>query len=361
MRAADLLVVGIPDKDLDSDTRKRLEALGPGAVLLLPRNVEDMEQLVELIGELRELLPEALVTIDVEGGRVDTLQAVMGGTPAPSDLAAGSASLAHETGRWVGHALRLFDVDFDLAPVVDLDRGEENNALDGRYLGADPESVLVRARAFLRGLHTAGVGGCLKHFPGLGGATDDTHYMGSSVYLPRDELARDLEPFRELGELAGAVMVGHANYPAFDRDGLPATLSPRILRELLRDEVGFAGVAVSDDLEMKALDDWGEPAERAQSAFVAGCDLLVVPHSLDAAEAIAERLEAPRFEERREEAAARLGGFRDHLKALGVRHEQELLDSGVRRGYDLDLVQEKLAVLREAAARAREGGEAAAE
>jgi len=364
MRAADLLVVGIPDKDLDGDTAKRLEALGPGALLLLPRNVEDMEQLVELIGELRELLPQALVTIDVEGGRVDTLQAVMGGTPSPTDLAAGSASLALETGRWVGHALRLFDVDFDLAPVVDLDRGEENNALDGRYLGAEPESVLVRARAFLRGLHTAGIGGCLKHFPGLGGATDDTHYMGSSVYLPREELNRDLEPFRELGELAGAVMVGHANYPAFDRDGLPATLSPRIVGGLLRDEVGFDGVAVSDDLEMKALDEWGNPAERAEAALLAGCDLLVVPHDLDAAEAIAERLDGERFAERREEAGARLGRFREHLQALGVRHEQELLDSGVRRGYDLDLVQEKLAVLREAAARAREergGGEAVAE
>lgn len=354
MRAANLLVVGIPDTDLDGDTRKRLEALRPGAVLLLPRNVEDMEQLVELVGEIREQLPESLLAIDVEGGRVDTLQAVMGGAPSPADLAAGSASLALETGRWVGHALRLFDVDFDLAPVVDVDRGEENNALDGRYLGTDPEQVLVRARAFLRGLHTAGIGGCLKHFPGLGGATDDTHLMGSSVYLPREELERDLEPFRELGELAGAVMVGHANYPAFDRDGLPATLSPRILRELLRDEVGFAGIAVSDDLEMKALDDWGDTPERAQAAFLAGCDLLVVPHSLEAAEAIAERLDTPRFEARREEAGARLRGFREHLQALGVRHEQELLDSGQRRGYDLDLVQEKLAVLREAATKARD-------
>lgn len=349
-RGADLLMVGIPGKSLDGETRSALEKLQPGALVLQPGNVDDdVEDFVELINELRALLPGTLFAADAEGGRVDALAAVTGGAPSPTDLAAGSPSLAYETGRWLGHAVATFDIGLALAPVVDLDRGEENNALDGRYLGSDPEAVTARARAFLRGLHTAGVGGCLKHFPGLGGATDDTHYMGSTVYLPKKELEVDLVPFRELAEIAGAVMVGHANYPAWDRDGLPATLSPSILGGLLRDDLGFGGVVLSDDLEMKALADWGDVPERAAAAFLAGCDLLLVCHSLDAAGAAADRLDADDLADRREVAGARLARFREDLVALAVRHEQERLDAGVIRGYDFEEVVEKLDSLRKAA------------
>lgn len=358
MRGADLLMVGIPGKTLDGDTRSALEALQPGALVLQPGNVdEDVEDFVELINELRALLPNALFAVDAEGGRVDTLAAVTGGAPSPSDLAAGSPSLAYETGRWLGHAVAIFNIGLALAPVVDLDRGEENNALDGRYLGRDPQAVTVRARAFLRGLHTAGVGGCLKHFPGLGGATADTHHMGSAVYLPKKELETDLMPFRELADVAGAVMVGHANYPTWDRDGLPATLSPALLGNLLRGDLGFGGVVLSDDLEMKALDDWGDVPERAAAAFLAGCDVLLVCHSLEAAAAAAERLDADDLAERREEAGARLARFREDLVALGVRHEQERLDAGVIRGYDFEEVVEKLESLREATQRSAERAE----
>ncbi len=360
MRGADLLMVGIPGADLDSTSEKQLARLRPGGLVLLPRNVDDdPDHLVDLITALRAQLPETLFAIDAEGGRVDSLAPLLGGAPTPGQLGRGSPSLAFETGRWLGHGVRLFDIDVALAPVVDLDRGEQNNALDGRYLGADPEAVTVRARAFLRGLHSAGVAGCLKHFPGLGGATDDTHYQGSKVYLPRRELARDLEPFRDLAEFAGAVMVGHANYPAHDRDGLPATLSPAILGPLLRDEVGFRGVAFSDDLEMKALDGWGELAERAEAALLAGCDLLLVCQSLEAAEEAAGRLDAGLLATRREEAYARLRRFREHRRSLAVRHEQERVDAGVLRGYDFETIEEKLAALREAAARQDEQPEAA--
>lgn len=352
MRGADLLMVGIPGRSLDGETRDKLAELSPGALLVRPENVDDdVEDFVELINELHELLPDALFAVDAEGGRVDSLAAVTGGAPAPSQLAAGSPSLAFETGRWLGHAVAIFDIELALGPVVDLDRGEENNALDGRYLGPDPEAVIARARAFLRGLHTAGVGGCLKHFPGLGGATDDTQLMGSTVYLPKKELERDLVPFRELAEVAGAVMVGHANYPAYDRDGLPATLSPKLLDDLLRGELGFAGVVISDDLAMKALESWGDMPERAAAACAAGCDLMIVCHDLDAAAASAERLGADDLAERREVAGARLAGLREDLKSLAVRHEQERLDAGVIRGYDFDEVVDKLAVLRESTER----------
>jgi beta-N-acetylhexosaminidase len=349
MRGADLLVVGICGKALSGDERKRLEELQPAAVLLRPANLEEVDQVTELVRELRRVLPRSLLAVDAEPGRVNSLEPLTGGAPGPATLAAGAVSFAYEAGRWLGHAVALFDIDLDLAPVVDLDRGEENNALDGRYFGSDPEVVGSRARAFVRGLHTAGVGGCLKHFPGLGGATDDTHFMGSTVYLPRRDLDRDLAPFRELGELAGVVMVGHANYPAYDRDGLPATLSPTLLDALLRGEVGFSGVVLSDDLDMKALDGWGEVAKRAEAALVAGCDLLLVTGDLEAAVEAARRLDAPEHEERRRRAGARLSRLREDLEALTIRREQERLDAGVMRGYDLEEVVDKLAVLRESA------------
>jgi beta-N-acetylhexosaminidase len=361
MRSGALLAVGLSGKSLGGDERRRLEALQPGALLLRPRNVDDVDQVTELVAELRRVLPEVVLAVDAEPGRVNTLEPLTGGAPAPAALAAGSASLAYETGRWLGHAVALFDIDLDLAPVVDLDRGEEGNALDGRTLGRDAEAVTGRARALLRGLQTAGVGGCLKHFPGLGGATEDTHARGSAVYLPRKDLEQDLQPFRELGELAGVVMVGHANYPAFDRDGRPATVSPVLLDEVLRREVGFGGVVLSDDLGMKALDGWGTIPERAEAAFTAGCDLLLVGEDLAAAEAAAERLGVSELAERRALAGERLARLRDSLRSLAVRHEQERLDAGVMRGFDLEEVVEKLGVLRESAERQAAGrGEAEA-
>jgi beta-N-acetylhexosaminidase len=247
---------------------------------------------------------------------VDTLAAVTGGAPSPSELATGSPSLAYETGRWLGHGLAIFNIGLALAPVVDLDRGEENNALDGRYLGSDPEAVTARARAFLRGLHTAGVGGCLKHFPGLGPSRGDTHFETGLVEGEAEELAPDLEPFARLADLAGAVMVAHAVFPGLDPERRPASLSRPIASLLLRGRLGFSGVAVADDLEMLALEPWGGLAERSEAALVAGCDLLPVCHTLEAVPAVLERLERPELAGRLAEARERLAGYRRALREL---------------------------------------------
>jgi beta-N-acetylhexosaminidase len=216
----------------------------------------------------------------------------------------------------VAHSLRLFDLDVDFAPVVDLDRGEKDNALDDRYLGGRPADVTPRARAFLRGLHTGGAGGCLKHFPGLGGAAQDTHFKVSVVYVSLQALLADLDPFEALARLAGAVMVSHAIYPAYDDEKRPATLSPPILGGLLRGRLRFDGVAFSDDLDMKALDDWGDLPARSAACFAAGCDVLLVCQSLDALPEIVARLEAPALAERRQEAHRRLETYRQRLRTL---------------------------------------------
>ncbi|HTQ81302.1 MAG TPA: beta-N-acetylhexosaminidase [Thermoanaerobaculia bacterium] len=316
MRANELVFAGVPGPDLDRDSAALLARYQPGGVVLLGWNFKTVEQLAELTAEIRRLLPEVVLAIDAEGGRVDRMRSIVGPSPAAAALGRRPPSLSYQAGLWIARSMRLFDFDVDFAPVVDLDRGETGNALDGRYFGAGPEAIVPRARAFLRGLHAGGAGGCLKHFPGLGGAGQDTHHEGSVVYLPADDLRVDLEPFAALGELAGAVMVGHAAYPAYDSSMRPATLSPEILGGLLRGRLGFTGLTLSDDLDMQALAPWGEMADRAVQAFAAGCDTLLVCHRLEDLGAVIEGLEQPNLDERRAEALERFDVYRQRLRTL---------------------------------------------
>jgi beta-N-acetylhexosaminidase len=342
MRAAEQVFVGIPGTELDAPTTRLLSEHPPGGIVLFKRNIKDPEQLNALVTDLRRLLPEAVFAIDQEGGRVDRLKDVVAPAPAGSVLARHAPSLSYQAGTWVAHALRLFDIDLDFAPVVDLDRGEKDNGLDDRYLGAGPAEVIVRAQAFLRGLHAGGVGGCIKHFPGLGAAPADTHFKVASIFLPSDDLRRDLEPFEALCRFAGAVMVSHAVYPAYDTRQRPATLSPPIVQGLLRDRVGFEGLVMSDDLEMDALKEWGDLAERSELALEAGCDVLLVCHTLEALPGIVARLEQPRLADRLGEAHRRLDAYRQRLQTL--RSAQDYIatmrESG--RGERLEKVRQML-------------------
>jgi beta-N-acetylhexosaminidase len=273
---------------------------------------------------------------------VDRLKDVVGPAPAASFLAAKSPSYALQAGNWVAQSLRLFDLDVDFAPVVDLDRGQADNALDGRYLGKTPKEVIPRAQAFLRGLHSGGAGGCIKHFPGLGGAGEDTHYHMSAVYLPAEELRPDLEPFAALSRLAGAVMVGHALYPAYEPSMRPATLSPEVIGGVLRGRLGFDGLAFSDDMEMKALDEWGDLPERCEIAFAAGCDVLLVCHTLEALPDIVARLDRPELKERLSEANSRLEVFRQRLATLRTARDYVAFMSQSSHGERLDRVRQAL-------------------
>lgn len=350
-RAADHVFVGIPGPSLDSRTAELLERHRPGGVILFGRNIEDEVQLDELVTHLRRLLPDVILAVDAEGGRVDRLRDVVGPAPAPADLARHAPSLAYQAGCWIGRALRLFDVDVDFAPVVDLDRRQQDNALDERYLGATADEIVPRALAFLNGLHAGGVGGCIKHFPGLGGAGEDTHYHMSCVYLPAEELRADLEPFAELAPAAGAVMVGHAIYPAYDGVDRPATLSPPILGGLLRGRLGFEGLAFSDDMEMKALANWGgDLAECCEIAFASGCDVLLACHTLEALPGIVARLEAPGLAARLEEAGRRLESYRHRLATLRSAREYVAMMKEGSRGERLEAVRGALEQIRVAAA-----------
>jgi beta-N-acetylhexosaminidase len=345
MTAAEFVFVGIPGRDLDAATAARLSRFQPGGVVLFQRNVKSAEQLLALVCELRRVLPRAVLALDGEGGRVDRLREVLGPAPAASWLARRSAAMALAAGRWMAQALRLFDLDVDFAPVVDIDRGERGNALDDRYLGPRSSLVTPRARAFLRGLHSGGIGGCLKHFPGLGAAAADTHLGLARIGLPAEALAPDLKPFASLMSLAGAVMAAHAVYPAYDPKERPASMSPPILHDLLRGRLGFPGLVFSDDLEMGALAAWGDLPARAEAAFAAGCDVVLVCEQLDALAEIDARLKKRRHDERRRDAGRRLEIYRQRLRTLRWASESVSLVRDPARKDQLAIVRQGLASL----------------
>ncbi len=345
MNPGRFLFAGIPGGHLDRATAKLLSAEPPGGIVLFARNIESAEQLTDLVGELRRSVPGAVIAIDAEGGRVDRLKAVVGPAPGASLLARHPPAASNLAGHWIAQALRLFDIDLDFAPVVDLDYGERDNALDGRYLGGRVPAVLQRARAFLRGLQSSGVGGCLKHFPGLGGATADTHHQTSVVNLSRQALDADLRPFEALLPVTGAVMVGHAVYPALDTRQRPASLSPEIIGDLLRAQLAFDGLVLSDDLEMQALASQGDLPTRAEAAFAAGCDALLVCETTAALPDIAARLARPRHAKRRAEADRRLAEHRQRLRTLRWTGDAGNLVRGRSRATQVQVVKNGLAGL----------------
>jgi len=316
VKGGGVLFVGFEGPRLTTTERSLLRRLQPAGIILLPRNIEDETGLRALLAELRLLCRRAILALDAEGGPVDRLRRLVAPAPAAAALAAVSPRKALAAGRWIGAALRNFGFDLALAPVVDLDHGLRDNALDRRCYGATPRAVTARARSFLRGLHRSGVGGCLKHFPGLGAAATDTHQEHATVLLSRRRMARDLAPFVALAGEAESVMAGHAVYPALDPAFLPATLSPTLCRGLLRRNLRFRGALLSDDLEMGALERHGNLPDRGEAALAAGCDGLLFCRDLAAAPSIARRLTRPALAGRLRQATARLAVLRRSLASL---------------------------------------------
>ena len=212
--------------------------------------------------------------------------------------------------------------------------------------------MIPRARAFLRGLHAGGVGGCVKHFPGLGGAGEDTHFRGSAVYLPAAELQADLEPFAALG---AAGRRGHgrrtASIPAYDGEQRPATLSPPILGGLLRGRLGFEGLAFSDDLEMEALAPGATSPSARRPAFAAGCDVLPICHHCEVLPEVVARLDDLGLASRRMEAYARLDRYRQRLRTLHEAHEHTTTHRPGHTSHRLEEIRQRLAELGEIARR----------
>ena len=305
-----LFGIGIGGTSLSEAEREILAAHPPYGVILFRRNIESLPQLEALVGELRRA-GAGLLFLDQEGGPVDRLKEVL--APAPSLQRAARLGLSRTAGELAGAALRRVGFDVDLAPVVDRGLpGAGAQVLGERCASDDPAAIERAASEFLDGLHAAGVGGCLKHFPGLGRAKLDTHQSLPVLEPDPGEKALDLAPFVGLMEKARAVMISHAA----GTDGIPASLSEGVATGLLRGGIRFTGAAFSDDLEMGALDAFGELPERCARAASAGCDLLFVCRRIEDYPSCVAAVERLVPERRRLEAAERLQAFAVHVSEL---------------------------------------------
>jgi beta-N-acetylhexosaminidase len=325
MKRTDLfpLVVGLPGTTVTDDDRALLERARPAGVILFSRNIETPDQTRELVARLEDLEPLPFVTADLEGGTVNRLSALWGDLPAPAEAAAAGRRAMRALGEAAGAACRNLGIQLDLAPVVDLDCPGGCVGEQGRCLGSDPDRVVVLARIFNEGLGKWGVSGCSKHFPGLGPVPADTHAELPILESDEKELARQLEVFAELGPDFPAVMVAHVVVPGLGDAERPASLS----RSVVERAAGLPGspVVLADDLEMGALDGWGELPERVLTAIHARNHGILICNACDRIEEIVNHLEDmaeedPTITPRLADMNARMGTLaRDlHQKAAAV-------------------------------------------
>jgi beta-N-acetylhexosaminidase len=287
------LFIGLPGTEVDAEARELIEEIQPGGIILFGRNIESPQQVRKLLDDARKLVPTPLLCgVDQEGGLVDRFREIF--PPMPSARALrqhGDLSGVRTLGRITGEVLRMLGFNINFAPVMSIitkERSQLTNGLYSRSFGSSPGEVLGYTTVYMRGLQGTGCLGCLKHFPGIGAGAVDSHIEMPLVPLSRDDLlAQDLAPYIELFQRADdrvrVVMVSHGGFPNIDikkgtTGGLiePASISPRIVTHLLRQELGYRHLVVTDDLEMGAIAKHCEIEDAAVRAFNAGEDMLLI-------------------------------------------------------------------------------------
>ena len=287
------LFIGLPGTELDAESRALIEYVKPGGVIVFGRNVAGPEQLRALLDSVRELVPTPpLFGIDQEGGLVDRLRRIF--TPMPSARTIrqhGDLAAARALGRITGEVLRMLGFNINFAPVMSImtdDRDLLSNGLYSRSFGRSPGEVLGYTTVYMRGLQGTGMLGCLKHFPGIGSGEVDSHEEMPVVRLSHDDLiAQDLAPYIELfqrrDDRVRCVMVSHGGFPNVDikeetTGGLiePASLNYNIVTRLLREELGYKHLVVTDDLEMGAIARHYEIEDAVVRAALAGEDMFLI-------------------------------------------------------------------------------------
>ncbi len=285
--------IGLPGTELDAESRDLIEEVKPGGIIIFGRNVASAQQLRNLIDGVRELLPVGpLVGIDQEGGLVDRLRKIFTPMPAARTIRQhGDLAASRALGRITGEVLRMLGFNMNFAPVMSVMTDERDllsNGLYSRSFGRSPGEVLGYTTVYLRGLQETGILGCLKHFPGIGAGEVDSHEQMPLVKLSHDDLiAQDLAPYIELfqrqDDRVRCVMVSHGGFPNIDirkefAGGLlePASLSHNIVTRLLREELGYQHLVVTDDLEMGAISRVCDIRAADILAIVAGEDFMVI-------------------------------------------------------------------------------------
>jgi len=313
-----LVIGGFAGTSLPQGFAERLASGELGGAILFARNITaDVEQVAALCASVARTHPDPppIVSVDQEGGRVARIkEGVLRLPPARTLGERLELDLLERVGMAMGAQLAALGFSLDYAPVLDVHTNPTNPVIGDRAFGSQPEKAALAGLAFARGLSASGIASCAKHFPGHGDTQTDSHIELPRVRHDRARLdAVEITPFRLAAPHVPAIMSAHVVYDALD--DVPATLSHRIATDLLRDELGFRGVLISDDLEMRAVAATYDAGEAAVLAIEAGCDALLVCSDEDAQRAACAALvkrarSSASFRARCEEAHARVVALR---------------------------------------------------
>lgn len=277
------VMVDIKGTSLEKDELSLLQHPNVGGLLLFTRNYEDKAQLRELIRKVRSVRPDILIAVDHEGGKVQRFRKEFTVLPPASEYGKQydqspkqALQLAEENGYQMAKELIDCGVDISLAPVIDVDGPSQVIGGLGRAFHADPEILVEIARAFVQGMNRAGMQATGKHYPGHGTCQLDSHVAKPIDDRSQEALEQDLKPFRLMAHDLAALMPAHVVYPAVDAEH-PAGFSKRWLQQILRDDIGFKGLVMSDCLSMEGAK-LGSARERAEKALEAGCDMVIMSH-----------------------------------------------------------------------------------
>jgi beta-N-acetylhexosaminidase len=309
-----LLIAGFDGQTLPIELRSLAREFGLGGVILFARNIAEPEQVAELCFDAARLVPNLplWVSIDQEGGRVARLKAPFTEWPPMATIGrSGDVGLAGRFARALGAELRAVGITLDYAPVLDVHTNAKNPVIGDRALSDKADDVATLGAAIVRGLQAEGVAACGKHFPGHGDTGVDSHLELPLLEHPVERLReRELKPFKAAIDAdVASIMTAHVLMPALDEQR-PATLSRRVVTGLLREELKFEGVILSDDLEMKAIASTYAVPAAAALAIDAGCDGVLIcsgDHDVQASslEALIHAVEEDRLRVTRVEDALR--------------------------------------------------------
>jgi beta-N-acetylhexosaminidase len=278
------LMVDVEGFSLTSEDRELLANPQVGGVILFARNIQSRSQVCMLVAEIRCCSDSLLIAVDQEGGRVQRFR--VGFTKIPAMQIVGDLvesnfdegiCLSRELGWLMASEVLACGVDISFAPVLDVDR-DTSSIIGNRAFSNQPNAVITAAKAFIAGMHDAGMASTGKHFPGHGGIVADSHLEAPIDQRNWQQLEEhDLKPFKLLAKTLDGIMPAHITFPAIDAQSVG--FSSFWLKQVLRQQLGFTGVIFSDDLSMKGADVAGGYVEKAKDALAAGCDMVLVCNS----------------------------------------------------------------------------------